>query len=66
MSEARNKATAVKATEQMTTPADTTLLDEGQSMILTDSLSSTPQPTPIISERATRVGTTNNDNTEKL
>ena len=64
MSEARNKATAATITEQITAPADTTQIIEAQSVEQTDLLTSAPQP--IDTERATRVGTTNNDNTEKL
>ena len=64
ISQTRNEAATTKPSEQVVEPADSAQIIEAQSVEQTDSLTSAPQP--IDTERATRVGTTNNDNTEKL
>lgn len=66
MSEARNRTAATSVTVEVTEPADSTLLNEAQTMEQTDSLGAVAQPTPIDTEHATKVSTTNNNNTEKL
>lgn len=64
ISQTRNEAATTKPSEQVVEPADSAQIIEAQSVEQTDSLTSAPQP--IDTERATKVGTTNNDNTEKL